>query len=171
MQSFAWQLTLVVMLVIASIFGAVCIGASRGADVANPYRGRSMVFGLIVVVGIGLAVGTLSPWPLSAYSGAGVAPAKVIEAVGHQWRWEISDTEVPVGVPVEFRITASDVNHGFAVYKDRNRMLGQTQAMPGVVNRLQLTFDEPGQYEILCMEYCGLAHHAMVTTITAVANR
>jgi len=37
--------------------------------------------------------------------------------------------------------------------------------MPGYVNRLGYTFTETGEYEVLCLEYCGLAHHAMVAKI------
>jgi cytochrome c oxidase subunit 2 len=38
--------------------------------------------------------------------------------------------------------------------------------MPGYTNRLQVRFDQPGKYEILCLEYCGVAHHVMAATIT-----
>jgi cytochrome c oxidase subunit 2 len=37
--------------------------------------------------------------------------------------------------------------------------------MPGYVNKLQVRFAEPGEYEILCLEYCGLAHHGMRATV------
>jgi heme/copper-type cytochrome/quinol oxidase subunit 2 len=30
---------------------------------------------------------------------------------------------------------------------------------PGLV--LRYTFTEPGVYQVLCLEYCGLAHHEM----------
>ena len=45
----------------------------------------------------------------------------------------------------------------------------QTQAMPGVTNRLVHTFTEPGKYRILCLEYCGLAHHGMMAELEVVA--
>jgi cytochrome c oxidase subunit 2 len=37
----------------------------------------------------------------------------------------------------------------------------QTQAMPGYMNRLRVTFDQPGTYTVLCLEFCGMAHHRM----------
>jgi cytochrome c oxidase subunit 2 len=46
----------------------------------------------------------------------------------------------------------------------------QTQAMPGYVNKLYHTFTKPGKYQILCMEYCGAAHHFMVTEFEVLSN-
>ena len=54
-----------------------------------------------------------------------------------------------------------DVNHGFAIYAADGRIVTQTQAMPGFVNRLVYRLLEPGRYRVLCLEYCGLAHHGM----------
>jgi cytochrome c oxidase subunit 2 len=48
------------------------------------------------------------------------------------------------------------------------RLVGQTQAMPGYTNSIKITFKESGIYKLLCMEYCGLAHHAMITDFTVV---
>lgn len=170
MQSVAWYLSLILMALITAVFAIVCRGAADKRELDNPYRGRTVLFVLVLIAGVLISITTLSPWPLSAYAGGAAPAAKVIDAVGHQWRWELSDSTVPVGKPVEFRVTSADVNHGFGIYRGKTQMLGQTQAMPGFVNRLRLTFDEPGQYEILCMEYCGLAHHGMLATITAVAE-
>ena len=50
---------------------------------------------------------------------------------------------VPVGAVVEFRVTTLDVNHGFSLYAPDGRLVAQTQAMPGYVNRLRVTFDNP----------------------------
>ncbi len=37
---------------------------------------------------------------------------------------------------VEFRVTSLDVNHGMAIFDPDGKLVGQTQAMPGYVNRL-----------------------------------
>ena len=70
--------------------------------------------------------------------------------------------------PVEFHVTAKDVNHGFAIYNAGLQIIAQTQAMPNYVNVLCYTFAKPGTYQILCLEYCGLVHHDMKTEITVV---
>jgi cytochrome c oxidase subunit 2 len=49
------------------------------------------------------------------------------------------------------------------------QMLAQIQAMPGFTNKVRHRFTEPGKYKILCMEYCGLAHHGMVADFDVAA--
>jgi cytochrome c oxidase subunit 2 len=50
------------------------------------------------------------------------------------------------------------------------RLLLQVQAMPGYVNQVQYTFDTPGTYHVICLEYCGVAHHAMAADFTVAAE-
>jgi cytochrome c oxidase subunit 2 len=33
--------------------------------------------------------------------------------------------------------------------------------MPGYVNRLRVRFDRAGTYRVMCLEFCGMSHHAM----------
>lgn len=70
--------------------------------------------------------------------------------------------EVPSGKPVTFRITSSDVIHGFHVLGTN----ANTMVIPGYVSQFTVTF-APGQYTIGCNEYCGIAHHTMVGTLVA----
>jgi cytochrome c oxidase subunit 2 len=93
-----------------------------------------------------------------------------VQAIGHQWYWELSRTEFPVGKQVEFQVGSADVNHGFAIYGPDMKIVTQTQAMPGVTNVLRYTFEQPGTYKILCLEYCGVAHHTMMTELHVVAQ-
>ena len=64
---------------------------------------------------------------------------------------------VPAGRPVRFRITSADVIHGFQVVGTN---LNLTVA-PGYVSEATTRFDTPGEYLVVCNEYCGLAHHLM----------
>jgi len=66
--------------------------------------------------------------------------------------------EVPAGRPVTFRVTSSDVIHGFQIIGTN----GNAMAVPGYVSQFTLSFDTPGEYLITCNEYCGLYHHMMV---------
>lgn len=90
------------------------------------------------------------------------ANVQVVDAIGYQWWWELSTDRVQAGQPVEFRLTSGDVNHGFGIYDENLRLVAQAQAMPGYVNRLVHTFDRPGRYRLLCLEFCGVVHHDMV---------
>jgi cytochrome c oxidase subunit 2 len=62
---------------------------------------------------------------------------------------------------VEFEVSSKDVNHNFAIYNSAGELVAQVQSMPDYTNRLFHTFDAPGHYYVLCLEYCGVAHHAM----------
>lgn len=72
------------------------------------------------------------------------------------------DIEVPAGSTVHFTMTSKDVIHGFQVAgTNLNAMV-----MPGHIQKISQTFDEPGEYLVLCNEYCGTGHQMMSTTIT-----
>ena len=71
---------------------------------------------------------------------------------------------------VRFDVTSADVNHGFGIYTREGRLVAQTQAMPGYVNRLRLQFDRPGTYRVMCLEFCGLSHHVMTGVIEVTAE-
>jgi cytochrome c oxidase subunit 2 len=69
--------------------------------------------------------------------------------------------EVPANRPVTFRITSSDVDHGFEIIgTNANAMV-----LPGYVTQFTMTFPKPGEYTIGCNEYCGLLHHNMGGTL------
>lgn len=67
------------------------------------------------------------------------------------------EIRVPAGRRVTFRLTSADVIHGFQIVgTGANAMV-----VPGYVTEFAVTFPEPGEYLIVCNEYCGLAHHVM----------
>jgi len=45
-----------------------------------------------------------------------------------------------------------------------------SEPMPGYINKLRYTFTTPGTYRVLCLEYCGVAHHEMAADITVAAR-
>ena len=72
------------------------------------------------------------------------------------------DIEVPVGSTVNFIMTSKDVVHGMQIIDSNvNAMV-----VPGHIQKISNTFNEPGEYLILCNEYCGAGHQLMSTTIT-----
>lgn len=70
--------------------------------------------------------------------------------------------ELPVGSTVHFYVTSTDVVHGFEIPATNINLM----IVPGHVNSATYTFDKPGEYLILCNEYCGAGHQLMATTIT-----
>ena len=71
--------------------------------------------------------------------------------------WLPAEIHVPAGAPVTFRLTSIDVSHGFEIAKTNVN----TMVLPGYVSQLTYTFDTPGEYLIVCNEYCGVGHHTM----------
>ena len=165
-QDIAWMVSIIPILIMVAIFSGVF--ASSGAPatvVASRQEGlRKSLFLGFLAIGIPLGVHTLAELPYTrpaSWSG----PALTVEATGRQWSWDLSRTDFKVGEPVEFRVTSADVNHGFAIYDASRRVVAQTQAMPGYVNTLRHRFTAPGTYTVMCLEFCGAAHHAMTAEL------
>lgn len=168
MQELAWYVTLVVVAVIIVIFLRV-IALSRTVVEHDTVQGtasrlRVGLFWGLVILGVIVAAFSLRGIPqLAARAGGDV---QVVNIDSTQWSWDIDGPKLITGVPVEFRVSSSDVNHGFGIYDPELRIVAQVQAMPGYVNVLRHTFDEPGEYQIMCLEFCGVGHHNMVDSIS-----
>lgn len=128
----------------------------------SSYSKRSKLFLFILVAGVAIAIGTTRGLPY----GDRAENAKQIDVIGKQWYWQISDTTAKVNQPVEFNVGSGDVNHGLGIYDKNLRLLTQVQAMPDYTNKLSYTFKEAGEYQLMCMEYCGLVHHSMISIFT-----
>ncbi len=64
---------------------------------------------------------------------------------------------IPLGEPVRFWLRSKDVLHNFTVAQFRVKM----DLVPGMVSYMWLEPTKVGEYEVLCEELCGIAHHAM----------
>jgi len=172
-QDKVWLVTLAGIGVVTLGFLYVISQATRQADAAKvqarAYAMRRWLFAALIVLGIGVTGATLMPFPIPPQHEPPGARL-VINAVGHQWAWQLDPGPIKAGEPVEFLVTSADVNHGFGIYNAAGQLLAQTQAMPGVTNRLVHTFAEPGKYRILCLEYCGLVHHGMVAELEVIGG-
>jgi cytochrome c oxidase subunit 2 len=81
----------------------------------------------------------------------------VVPVVSEFFAFRPDPIRVPAGRPVTFRLTSADVIHGFQVVGTN----ANAMAIPGYVSQFTLTFDRPGEYLVVCNEYCGLLHHNM----------
>jgi cytochrome c oxidase subunit 2 len=131
--------------------------------------GGGVIFpAVILTIVFGFTLKTLSGLNSMQQDGA-----LVIEVIGHQWWWEINYPEqgfttaneihIPAGEPVEFRLEAADVIHSFWVPS----LHGKRDLIPGQTNTLWLEADEPGEYQGLCAEFCGIQHAKMLFVIVA----
>lgn len=95
------------------------------------------------------------------------ADAMVITAIGRMWEWEFiysdslrsKELVLPINKPVKLELVSEDVNHSLFIPAFRVK----EDVIPGYDNYLWFTPNYIGDYEILCTEYCGLLHSAMVS--------
>lgn len=138
-------------------------------------RGRyffALVFCITVLLIVSLR---LLPYPNNQ-----MPPGNTVTVVGAQWSWKLAPGEfnkkvnefagkneitLPVNANIKFVVTSVDVNHSMGIYNSKGDLMIQTQAMPQYKNELQFKFQQPGDYHILCLEYCGLVHANMAGII------
>jgi cytochrome c oxidase subunit 2 len=83
------------------------------------------------------------------------------------WTFTPNEIRVPAGATVTFVATSKDVVHGLFIPQAHvNAML-----LPGQVTRVTTRFDTPGEFPIMCHEYCGIAHHTMAGRVIVEARR
>ncbi len=102
------------------------------------------------------------------------ADAMRITAIGRMWEWEFDygngkkakELVVPVNKPVRLDLVSEDVNHSLFIPAFRVK----EDVIPGYDNYLWFSATYIGNYEILCTEYCGLLHSAMIATSRVVTE-
>jgi len=97
-----------------------------------------------------------------------VAPGQYeVRMTAQIWSFAPGEIRVPAGSTVRFLATSRDVVHGLLIPRANvNVML-----LPGQVARAQARFDTPGEYPIICHEYCGIAHHTMAGKVIVEPRR
>jgi cytochrome c oxidase subunit II len=154
-------------------------------------KGRPTEDGIPLQPGTGLQIGWLGIssvlclflliWGMIAFyqETAAAAPnTLIVQATGQQWLWTFdypqyglsSQSQVidlPVNRPVQFNVTSEDVLHGFAI-----RALGvRIDANPGEITTTPLVVpNQIGQYQVQCVELCGLYHSYMWEEVNVVDN-
>ncbi len=105
-----------------------------------------------------------------------------IEVNARQWLWQmryagadgkfntaddaLSDNEltVPVDTPVSLQLASPDVIHTFALPNFRIKQ----DAMPGMINRMWFQAKETGEFEVVCVQHCGVNHYKMKAILKVV---
>jgi cytochrome c oxidase subunit II len=127
-----------------------------------------IVIGLVVVVLYKLP-GIDDP----AAADAGQPLEVTVEGRQFYWLYEYEDgvstvdtLTLPVDRPVTLKLTApdGDVIHSWWV----PALAGKRDAIPGIVNELELYPTKTGTYEGVCAELCGVQHAVMRTTVRVV---
>jgi cytochrome c oxidase subunit 2 len=129
---------------------------------------------VVFVFFVGVNLASLKFMPLIAAANAATSsqPMQEIDFTAKSWAYEISSRQIEAGRPVRFSGRSTDTQHGFAVYHPDGRVLFTMLMMPGTTKPTAVmhTFKEPGKYKVRCLEYCGVAHHAMQDELIVVKS-
>ena len=91
-----------------------------------------------------------------------VPPENDVYVGALQWGWDGLPAVLRPGETYRFHLGSYDVQHGFSVRNADN--LSQQislQVLPGYEWVLEMSFDDPGTYHVVCNEFCGEGHRSM----------
>ena len=90
----------------------------------------------------------------------------IVRMVAGRYSFFPKHIDVPAETPLTFRWVSMDVLHG--VHIPMTNM--STMIVPGYVAEITTSFPKPGDYPLLCNEYCGLGHNHMWSNISVIAK-
>lgn len=128
--------------------------------------GRVLEIGCVAVLFV-ISI-SLFVWGASLFFTAHRPPAGAIEmqVVAKQWMWkmqhangrrEINELHIPLGQPVKLSMISEDVIHSFFVPAFRIKQ----DVLPGGYSACWFEATRPGEFHLLCAEYCGTNHSRM----------
>ena len=87
-----------------------------------------------------------------------------VRLIAEQYAFVPDCAKVPVDTPVKFRVTSTDVIHGFLLPATNVN----TMVVPGFIAEVRTTFTRPGVYNMPCHEFCGDGHHGMWARVSVL---
>jgi cytochrome c oxidase subunit II len=90
-----------------------------------------------------------------------------VRLIAEQYAFVPDCAEVPVDTPVKFRLTSTDVIHGFLLPATNVN----TMVVPGFIAEVRTCFTRPGVYNMPCHEFCGPGHHGMWARVNVVEKQ
>ena len=89
-----------------------------------------------------------------------VPPGQDAYMMAKMWNWT-PELRLKAGQTYNIWLSSRDVLHGFSITGAGLNVM----AAPGHAYRVRLTPQEPGEYLIICNEYCGVGHASMTGKI------
>ena len=112
--------------------------------------------------GIGLPTCLTDVRPFTVAKFIEQAPKRYeLHYVARMWKFEPAEVSVLPGSTVDIYLSTADVVHGMQIIGTNVNIM----AVPGAVNYARVKFDKPGDYLVVCNEYCGISHHNMAGKI------
>lgn len=136
---------------------------------AEQFHGNTRLEVVLTVVPSLILAGLAVPSIKTVFELSEAAPSDALHvtvtARQFWWKYEYSDLgivtanelHIPTDKAVEVQVQGGDVIHSWWV----PRLAGTIDAIPGRVNTITITADEPGRYMGQCKEFCGVSHANM----------
>ncbi len=169
-----WKVEAVPLALLCLLYAGLAISAQR-LWAANRFQGASPTAMQVEVVGVQFqwyfrypgddqTFGPVRPQLVNAAAGNPLG----IDPQDPRGRDDIvaSELVLPAGHEVDLRLRAHDVIHGFFVPGMRLKQ----NAVPGLTLHVHFTPTEPGDYEILCSQVCGLGHGRMNARLRVISQ-
>ncbi|WP_247731432.1 cytochrome C oxidase subunit II [Halovivax limisalsi] len=91
-----------------------------------------------------------------------VPPGTDVYIAGMRFSWLGTPVVLETGTEYDFHLSSIDVQHGFSLRPEHALSKQMNfQVLPGYEWVLPMEFDEPGEYHIICNEFCGEGHRTM----------
>ncbi len=90
-------------------------------------------------------------------------PGSEVYLLARMWSWYPA-LRLQEGAKYTIHLSSMDVNHGFSLYPANINF----QVVPGYDYALVMQPNQPGDYRIVCNEFCGISHHNMLGKIEVV---
>jgi cytochrome c oxidase subunit II len=166
--------TFVYVVVAGLIIVAVVRGRRRGTPSESSRTDGAFIWigGIIVPALILFVIAVVTVDTTAALRKPGRDPLHV-EVRGADWWWDIrypgttvrtaNDLYLPVGRPIEIRLTSDNVIHSFWVPE----IGGKVDVIPGQPNFFRFTIEHAGLFRGTCAEFCGVQHANMAIYVHA----
>ena len=147
--AFAWCMVLFAMMPFWHIRGGQNPSGIRTRVTPEAYLARVFTFVEDYKVGEENGIPLVAP-----------PPGSDVYLLGQMWRWYPA-LELEEGASYTLHLSSIDVNHGFSLYPANINF----QVVPGYDYGLSIKPNRPGEYRIVCNEFCGVSHHNMLGRI------
>jgi cytochrome c oxidase subunit II len=128
-----------------------------------------IIFPTLIVIGM-----FISGWKSYLISRTPPPGTLDVEVTGRKWSWSFTYKNgiksdilyVPASKPVFLSMKTLDVLHGF--YAPAFRI--KRDLVPGMTTTLWFETKDPGTFDVMCSQYCGVGHSSMHTTIVVLTQ-
>jgi cytochrome c oxidase subunit 2 len=175
----------VMVFLIGTVMRSARAAGQNTSEVIFPNQTQTRRLGTRVATAVGITIVLLTTLLMAEVFGASSLQRLSskdplsIKLTGHQWWWEVryepgapdkmvstaNEIHIPVGKPVQFKLSSTDVIHSFWV----PNLHGKKDLIPGHPTAIWLRADQAGTYYGQCAEFCGLQHAHMRLVVIAEA--